>query len=98
MDSSSAPLGRLVRVDAREVWRHEAAHFTPWLRDNIDRLGEAIGVDVEIEGIEVGVGDFTADLRGKDLGSGRPVVIASASSSSSSRSSRTRQHLIRAER
>lgn len=69
------PLGRLLRVDARTVWHHEAQHFTPWLRDNVDRLNEALGTDIEIEAIEPGVGDFSADLRGKDSTSGRPVVI-----------------------
>lgn len=68
-------LGRLRRVDARDVWQNEAQHFTPWLRDNVDRLNEELGIDIEIEAIEVGVGDFSADLRGKDATTGRPVVI-----------------------
>jgi hypothetical protein len=68
-------LGKLVRVDAREIWQHEAHHFTPWLRDNIDRLSEALGIEIEVEAIEVGVGDFSADLHGKDVTSDRPVVI-----------------------
>lgn len=67
-------LGRLARVDARDVWRHEAQHFTPWLRANIERLNEALGVEIEIEASEIGVGDFSADLQGKEAASGRPVA------------------------
>ena len=54
-------LGRLVRIDAREVWKHEALSFTPWLRDNIGLLGEALGLDLEVAA-EVSVGAFSVDL------------------------------------
>lgn len=47
--TTSRKLGRLVRVDAREIWQHEAHHFTPWLSQNIERLSEALGVELEIE-------------------------------------------------
>jgi hypothetical protein len=33
-----APIGKLVRVPLREVWRHEAYDFTQWLQDNIGVL------------------------------------------------------------
>ena len=67
-------LGRLERVDARAVWTHEALSFTPWLRANIGLLGEALGLDLEVEA-EVAVGAFSVDLAGKDLGSGRPLIV-----------------------
>jgi hypothetical protein len=67
-------LGRLQRVEAREVWTHEALSFTPWLRANIGLLGEALGLDLEVEA-EVAVGSFSVDLAGKDLGSGRPLIV-----------------------
>jgi hypothetical protein len=41
-------LGRLEQVDPRSVWRHEALNFTPWLLENAARLGEAIGVELEL--------------------------------------------------
>lgn len=67
-------IGHLSRVDPREVWRHEALGFTPWLRQNIADLGAALGLDLEMEA-EVAVGAFAVDLAGKDLGSGRLVII-----------------------
>lgn len=67
-------LGRLERLDPRTVWPHEALDFTRWLLTNIEVLGEALGLDLEVEA-EVGVGPFAVDLSGKDLGSGRPIIV-----------------------
>lgn len=68
-------LGRLTRVSPRDVWKHEARDFTRWLAENIDRLGELLNLDLEVEGREVDVGDFSADIVARDLSSGRRVVI-----------------------
>ena len=35
------------RVDLPEVWPHEAADFTPWLAQNLDQLGAALGLDLQ---------------------------------------------------
>jgi len=68
-------LARLKRVDPREVWNSEAREFTPWLRDNISILSEAVRLDLEVIESEGAVGDFKVDIVAKDLGSGRTVVI-----------------------
>ena len=68
-------LGRLTRIDARSVWVHEAHDFTPWLRDNIDALGEALGVDIEAISTEVPVGDFAVDIVGRTVPAGHIVII-----------------------
>ncbi len=39
-------LGKLVQVDPRTVWQHEAHHFTQWLLENADRLAEALDIDL----------------------------------------------------
>jgi len=67
--------GELKSVDIREVWTNEARAFTPWLAENIDRLGEALGMDLEVVAREADIGDFSLDLLAKDLGTGRHVVI-----------------------
>lgn len=36
-------LREIERVDLREVWPHEAQDFTPWLADNLDKLGRRWG-------------------------------------------------------
>ena len=68
-------LGKLKRLDPGEVWANEARDFTPWLRDNIDLLCDALGVELEITESEGEVGDFYADLVGREVESGRVVVI-----------------------
>lgn len=69
--------GEIEKVDVRSAWAHEQHEFTPWLAEdeNISRLSEAIGVDLEVEGIEVAVGPYSADILAKDIGSQRYVVI-----------------------
>ena len=68
-------LGKLIRVNPREVWANEATDFTPWLRDKIDYLAEAVGIDIQLVESEVAVGDFSVDLVGEEPGQSRPVII-----------------------
>ncbi len=35
-------LGKLKRLDVKELWKHEAHDFTPWLEENIKMLSEAV--------------------------------------------------------
>lgn len=70
-------LGTLERVDLRSVWTHEASDFTPWLakEDNLAALGRVLGLDLELEGTEQGVGPYSADIVCKDTVSDRYVLI-----------------------
>ena len=72
---SSSQLGRLRRIDAREVWKHEANDFTPWLKEHIDQLNEAIGFEIELSGREEPVGEFAVDLYGTEVQTRRPAII-----------------------
>lgn len=47
-------LGRLEKLDLRSYWKNEARNFTPWLalKENIDLLGETIGIELEVQGQE----------------------------------------------
>ena len=60
-------VGRLKKVQLREVWKHEARDFTPWLMENPDILGDALGLDIEFTTSEQQVGPFAVDIIGKDL-------------------------------
>jgi hypothetical protein len=70
-------LGRLERVELRNAWANEATHFTPWLAqsENLALLGEAIGIDLELEAQEKSVGPFSADLLCKDKATDNWVLI-----------------------
>lgn len=74
---TKVPLGRLEKVDVRTAWTSEANDFTPWLaqEENINLLGEAIGVELEVEGTEKGVGSFRADILCKDTATGHYVLV-----------------------
>lgn len=70
-------LGRLARVELREAWVGEATDFTPWLAqpDNIALLGEAIGIELEVESQEKNVGPFRADILCRDTINNHYVLI-----------------------
>ena len=71
------PLGRLEKVDLRDFWQSEAGDFTPWLAQeaNIELLGEAIGIELEVEAQEKNVGPFRADILCKDTADAHWVLI-----------------------
>jgi hypothetical protein len=71
----SIQLGQLSRIDPREVWVNEATRFTPWLAENLNRLGTVLGMDLELIRREAAVGDFAADLVARDLNRDRIVII-----------------------
>src|SRR5688572_23063362 len=70
-------LGRLTRVDLRDIWLSEATDFTPWLarEENLTVLAESLGIDLELEAQERAVGPFRADILCKDIGSNSWVLI-----------------------
>ncbi len=67
--------GELQTVPLRELWPNEASDFTPWLASNIEALGKALGLELELIEREASVGDFSLDLLAKDLGSSRTAII-----------------------
>ena len=68
-------LAKIERVDLREAWPNEARDFTPWLAENIDELGEALGIDLELQQTEASVGSYSLDVLATDLNEGRTVII-----------------------
>ena len=55
-------LGTLETVDLRKAFPHEAGSFTPWLAAHLDALAQVIGIPLELEGTEVAVETFSADI------------------------------------
>lgn len=70
-------LGRLESVDLRSIWTSESSDFTPWLAqaENLVLLGDAIGIELELEAQEKNVGPFRADILCKDTATGQWVLV-----------------------
>lgn len=69
-------LGRKEKVELREVWPDEAKDFTPWLSEQgLDELGEALGLDLELQSREAPVGGFALDVLCSESGTNRTVII-----------------------
>ncbi len=74
---STHQLGRLEKVDLRDVWLSEPGNFTPWLalEENLTLIGETVGLDLELEAQEKNVGPFRADLLCRDTATDSWVLI-----------------------
>ena len=71
-------LGKMTKItDLRSVWPHEANDFTKWLaeEENLSLLGDAIGIELELEERESSVGSFSVDILAKESGTNRRVII-----------------------
>lgn len=70
-------LGRLQRVDLRDIWKTEAQDFTPWLArpDNLSVLAETLNMELELEAEEKVVGPFRADILAKSTDDDSWVLI-----------------------
>ena len=70
-------LGRLERVDLREVWETEAQDFTPWLarEENLSVLADTLRMELELESQETNVGPFRADILCRNADGGSWVLI-----------------------
>ena len=67
--------GTIKSVDIKTIWKNEPQGFTPWLADNLDVLGQLIGLDLELIKCEADAGDFRVDILAQDLNTNRTVVI-----------------------
>lgn len=70
-------LGIIKKLELRDIWASESSDFTPWLakEDNIVLLGDAIGIDLEVESQEKSVGPFRADILARDINTNHYVLI-----------------------
>jgi murein DD-endopeptidase MepM/ murein hydrolase activator NlpD len=70
-------LGKFEQLELRDYWPDEARDFTPWLAstENMEELSNIIGIDLEVEGTEVYIGSFKADIIAQDISNDRTVII-----------------------
>jgi hypothetical protein len=65
----SQQFGRLVKVDLRKAWNHEALDFTRWLSldENLQLLRTYLS--------EAEVGKFNVDILAEEDSTGRKIII-----------------------
>ena len=70
-------LGRLKRIDLRQIWESESSDFTPWLarEENLAVLADTLEIELELEAQEKPVGPFRADILCKDSGTESWVLV-----------------------
>lgn len=70
-------IGKLKKVELRDVWPNEAYDFTTWLAEdeNLELLSESIGIDISLIEKESKIGGFSADIYGEEDGTGKKVII-----------------------
>ena len=67
-------IGKVLPVELRTVWPHEALGLTAWLEGNIDVISSVINLELTNAERERAVGDFSVDLIAEDR-DGNLVVI-----------------------
>ena len=57
-------VGKLERVELREIWKHEEYDFSSWLaqEDNLTLLGDTVGLDICLIERESSVGGYSVDI------------------------------------
>ena len=70
-------IGKLMKVDLREIWQNEEYDFSSWLakEENLVQLSDEIGVPIRLLEKEAGVGKYSLDILAEEEGTGRKIVI-----------------------
>lgn len=68
-------ISSLIHKPVRDAWPNEASDFTPWLSENLEQLEEVLGFKLELEGCEVAVDNFSADILAINPEDGSRVLI-----------------------
>ncbi len=68
------PIGKLEKVELRELWIHEERGFSAWLMANLEPLCDSLGFVLAEPQREVRVGTFEVDLVAEDENGNRVII------------------------
>jgi hypothetical protein len=74
MELERLGLGRLERLDLRSFWGEQLPDLTPWFVQNVDLLGQTLGIDITPMQRELQAENGAFNVLGTDA-LGRPIVI-----------------------
>ena len=72
---SLGTLGSIEQVDLKELWPNHEADFTPWLVEDISRLGDVLGMQLVVRGHDLPGKGNSLDILAQDATSNQMVVI-----------------------
>lgn len=67
-------IGKIKKVNLRDIWKNEARDFTTWLAENIDTLNEVLESNFSVVEREHAVGDFSLDIMAEDSDGGKVII------------------------
>jgi len=67
-------ISRMKPVDLHKLWPHESTKFTPWLAENLDLLGEKLGMNLTLVKTEASAGTLSADILAEDDEGNRVII------------------------
>lgn len=73
---TTVELGRIAPVNIPELWQEDGIEFARWLSENLQLLGEALHMDLELVRLQPPSGWFPLNILAKEVGSNASVVIA----------------------
>ncbi len=73
MEMERLGLGRLERLDLRSFWGEQLPDLTPWFVQNVDLLGQTLGIDITPMQRDLQI-DESFNMLGTDA-LGRPIII-----------------------
>lgn len=73
---TTVDLGTIEPVDIRSLWREDSVEFARWLSENLQLLGEALHLDLELVRLQPPAGWFPLSILAKEVGSDAGVVIS----------------------
>ncbi|MDO9044336.1 MAG: DUF4268 domain-containing protein [Methanobacteriaceae archaeon] len=62
-------------IPLKSHFKREDKDFTPWLQENIQLLGEAIGIDILDAETEIPIGNYRLDILANESGTNRKIAI-----------------------
>lgn len=65
---------KITRLKVKDVWQYEDRDLTPWLADNIDVIGDIIGIQLTNGFREQSTGSFNVDIKAEDM-DGNIVIV-----------------------
>ena len=71
----TATEGGIENLEVRSKWPNEALDFTPWLAENLNLLGEELGIRLELVQQEKAVGPMSLDILARDKDTRELVAI-----------------------